>query len=114
MHDRQIAHELFDGVGDDGGVVSLAESLEDTAMLEQRNGSQSDHVGGGFVAGLHHDHSVDRHGVVVELAGRDVVGDQTADQVVAGIALLTRHQLLDVGIHRDEALRPFLVGGLHV
>ena len=83
-------------------------------MLEQRNGSQRDHVGGGFVAGLHHDHGVDRDGVVVELAGRDVVGDEPADQVVAGVALLTRDQLLDVRIHLDEALRPFLVGGLHV
>ena len=51
--------------------------------------------------------AVHRHGVVVELAGRDVVGDEAADQVVAGFALLAVHQLLDVGIHRDEALAPF-------
>src|ERR1700737_2261150 len=51
---------------------------------------------------------------VVELAGRDVIGDETADQVVAGLAFLTRHQLLDVHVHLDEALRPLLVGGIHV
>ena len=95
-------------------IVGLAETFEDFRMLQQRNGSQRDHVGGGFVAGLHHDHCVDGHGVVVELAGRDIVGDEPADQVVAGIALFPRHQLLDVGIHLDEALRPLLVGGVHV
>src|SRR6202040_953424 len=43
VHDGEITHELFDGIGDDGGIVGLAESLEHFAMLEQRYCSQRNH-----------------------------------------------------------------------
>ena len=47
---------------------------------------------------------------MVELAGRDVFGDQTADQVIAGFALFAVDQLLDVGVHGAEGVRLLLVG----
>ena len=41
---------------------------------------------------------------------RDVVGDEAADQIVAGIVLFALDQLLDVGVHRPEGLRLLLLG----
>ena len=87
---------------------------EVVVMLQQRNGSQRDHVGRGFVAGLHHDHTVHGDGRAIQPAGRDVVGDEAADQVVAGSVLFALYQLLDVGIHGAEGLRLLLLGRPHV
>ena len=111
VHDAEVAHQLFDDIRNDGGIVGLSEPLEHIGMFQQRNRSQRDHVGGGFVAGLHHDHTVHGRGGMVELARRDVFGNQTADQVVARFAFFALHQLLDIGIHRPKGLPLLLVGG---
>jgi hypothetical protein len=44
------------------------------------------------------------------MAGHHVVGDETADHVIAGLMLPTTHQLLDVDVHGGEGLRPLVVG----
>jgi hypothetical protein len=63
------------------------------------------------LAGLHQDHARHSCGFMVELARRDVFGDQTADQIVAGFALFAPHQLLDIDVHRSEGRRLLLFGG---
>ena len=61
-------------------------------MLQQCNGSQRDHVHGGFVTGLHHDCTSDGRGFTVESAGRDIVRGEAADQVIGGVVLLAVDQ----------------------
>ena len=62
------------------------------------------------MSGLHHDRTGDGRGGTVELAGQYVVGDEAADQIVAGIVLFALDQLLNVGVHRPEGLRLHLLG----
>ena len=95
---------------DHGVIIGMAEPRKDIGMLQQRNRSQRDHVGGGLVAGLHHDHAGHGSGLMVELAGRDVLGGQAADHVVTRFALFAVHQLLDIDIHGSEGRRLLLVG----
>ena len=43
-----------------------------------------------------------------------MIGDETAEQIVAGLLLLALDQLGDVGEHRAEGLCLLFVGGTHV
>ena len=87
----------------------MSQPLEHIAMLQQCNGSQRDHVRGGFVTGLHHDRTSDGRGFTVELAGRDIVRGEAADQVIAGVVLLAVDQFAYVGGgERARRTRPLL------
>jgi hypothetical protein len=78
VHDREVAHQLFDDVGDDGRVIGTTEQLEYVRMLQQRNGSQRDHA---------------RRGLVAQFACVDMVGDEPADE---------DHGQVVVGAHRSQ------------
>ena len=88
VHDGQVAHQLLDDIGDQGRVVGFPQPGQLVGVLQQRHGSQRDHVGRGFVTGLQQNRAVHGRGRAVELASGDVVGDQPAHQVVARFALL--------------------------
>jgi hypothetical protein len=66
------------------------------------------------VAGDQHGHPRQGRGFAVELAGRHLLGDQTAHQIVAGITFFAVYQLLDVPVHRHKRLGLLLVGCLGV
>ncbi len=49
LDDRQVAHQLFDGVGDELRVVGIAKQRSLFGVLQQGQHADADHVGGGLV-----------------------------------------------------------------
>ena len=88
--DGQVAHELLDGVGHQVRVGAQLGQL--LGVLQEREGAQCQHVGGGLVAG-----EQQQEGDADQLLdGEVVVAGQVGQDVVAGVGALARDQFGEV------------------
>jgi hypothetical protein len=100
--DGEVAKELLGRLLRQAGVVAQPGCL--VGVLQQQEGAQAEHVGGGFVPGRQQQQAHAGQLLVVELA----TADQPAEQVVAGLGALAGDQLGEVGHDVRGALRALL------
>ena len=74
LDDRQVAHQLFGGVGDELRVVGIPKQRSLFGVLQQGQHADADHVGGGLVPGDQQAGAQLRGFLHADLAGGDPFG----------------------------------------
>ncbi len=102
LDDRQVAHQLLARVGDDLGILGIAQEVGLLRILQQREDADADHIGGGLVPGDQQTGTQLGGLLHADLAGGHPFG-QIRHRVLGGIGLLLLDQVDQVLVQAHRA-----------
>ena len=109
LDDAEVAQQFLDGVGDDLGIVGVAQDGQLVGVFQQREHPEPDHVRGGLVPGDQQPGAQLRGLLDAELAGLDPLG-QVGHRVFGRVLHLGLDQLGEVLVQAHRAFDGVLAG----